>query len=156
MKHQNLHLKHPNGHLKHQSRHLKHHTWQDISRIGTISAGYKQNIAKHKENQRKSRFGKGWTGLDGVGPAECAMAAYFASRKQIRLLTSAVSFCLPTRLSPQEGLAVFNRSAHSARPSHRQWKWEMGDRKWEIGNGKWEKGKGKWRKPTLAEHLMIV
>ena len=27
----------------------------------------------------------------GLGPAECAMAAYFASRKQIRLLTSAVS-----------------------------------------------------------------
>ena len=36
------------------------------------------------------------------GPAECAMAAYFASRKQIRLLISAISaLCLQHCLSPQ-------------------------------------------------------
>ena len=43
-----------------------------------------------KMNGFRSRrqFGEGGKG---GGPAECAMAAYFASRKQVRLLTSAVS-----------------------------------------------------------------
>ena len=50
------------------------------------------------------------------GPAEGAMAAYFASRKQIRFRLLQFLLLDLTRLSPQEGLAVFNRSAHSAGP----------------------------------------
>ena len=41
---------------------------------------------KSKENEGKRRFGKGQDGVrmdqDGPGPAEAAVAAYFASRKQ--------------------------------------------------------------------------
>ena len=36
------------------------------------------------------------------------------------------------------GCILFNRSAHSARPSHRQWKWGMGRGKWEVGGGEWD------------------
>ena len=55
-------------------------------------------------------------GLAWAGPAECAMAVYFASRKQIRILSSAVSAWCFNTAEPDKGLAVFNRSAHSAGP----------------------------------------
>ena len=46
-----------------------------------------------------------------------------------------IGFCVPTQLSPDKGLAVFNRSAHSARPAMNDGKWKIGDGKWEMGNG---------------------
>ena len=58
-------------------------------------------------------------GLDGVGwtpgPAECAMAAYFASRKQIRLRLLHSCSVLLTQLSPQgagriQSLRAFRRA----------------------------------------------
>ena len=42
------------------------------------------------------RLGKVRLGLEKVGLAECAMAACFASRKQIRISASAFGFVLPT------------------------------------------------------------
>ena len=64
----------------------------------------------------KRRLRKGWMGLDGVGPAECAMAAYFASRKQNRISESAFLLTGSNTAEPGKGLAVFNRYAHSAGP----------------------------------------
>ena len=55
----------------------------------------------------KRRFVGGWRGSDDVGPAEGAMAAYFASRKQIRLRLCAFNTALTRKglavLSPQSG-----------------------------------------------------
>ena len=72
----------------------------------------------------KRRLGKGWNGVGmglewgwkDLGPAEAAVAAYFASRKQNRISESAVSAYCPHTAEPGKGLAVFNRYAHSAGP----------------------------------------
>ena len=48
------------------------------------SASCSKMLRKSMDLAAKRRLGKGWSGLAGVGPAEGAMAAYFASRKQIR------------------------------------------------------------------------
>ena len=55
----------------------------------------------------------GWKDL---GPAEAAVAAYFASRKQNRISESAFRICSFNAAGPAGGLAVFNRYAHSAGP----------------------------------------
>ena len=79
----------------------------------------------------KKRVGKTEMGL---GPAECAMAAYFASRKQIRILHG---FLLgaPTRLSPKGAGRI-----QSLRAFRRAGKRKEGRGKREEGRG--EEGKG--------------
>ena len=49
-----------------------------------------------------------------------------------------------TRLSPDKGLAVFNRSAHSAGPAMNDGKWEIGDGRWQMGDGRWDMRDGRW------------
>ena len=68
----------------------------------------------------------------------------------------------PTRLSPDKGLAVFNRSAHSAGPGRGKreeggGKKEEGRRRREEGRGKKEEGNGNSEegtgKKTIFENL---
>ena len=79
----------------------------------------------------KRRFGKGWRGR---GPAECAMAAYFASRKQVRILSSA-------------GFIISAYCFHTAEPA-RGWPYSTAPRippgrKKEEGRGEREQRRGK-------------
>ena len=48
------------------------------------------------------------TDQDGPGPAEAAVAAYFASRKQNRISESAVSALCSNMAEPGKGLAVLS------------------------------------------------
>ena len=68
------------------------------------------NVAKCNENQWIlvlkgvwKRGGEGRKREEKVGPAECAMAAYFASRKQERILHSDISACASNTAEPARG-----------------------------------------------------
>ena len=63
-------------------------------------------------------LGRGWLGLAGVGLAECAMAAYFASRKQNRSFGSNQDriSALFAQHGCQQGLAVSKTPGGDAPP----------------------------------------
>ena len=66
-----------------------------------------RNTVKCKENQRKMKEKGGLERVErtrmGLGPAEGAVAAYFASRKQNRISESAVSAYCPHTAEPGKG-----------------------------------------------------
>ena len=61
----------------------------------------------------KKEVFKGWMGLDGVGPAGGAVPSYASGRDPPE---GTFLFSQSDTAEPGKGLAVFNRSAHSAGP----------------------------------------
>jgi len=102
-----------------------------------------QNARKIKENRRLREARKGLAGVGWGGPGGRRGGCIFTLRAESDILSGA-----PTRL--QQGLAVFNRSAHSAGPG--EWKRIKGKEvkgrgKKEYGGGETDKAR-RMREPT--------
>ena len=93
----------------------------------------------------KRRLREGWMGLVTTRPGGMRGGRMLRFAEADTDSASAFRLCAFNTALARKGLAVFNRSAHSAGPAIRNGQSAMGNGRGEIGDGKWEIGNGSWK-----------